>query len=292
MYCNILCESISDSTGCEVSFMLTSQNHPSFCSWFPTSCIYWSSTLMKHACWVKCGTRPCSQRSWQLMDKALWRKLLSSRWALKPQSFAHGVFREARWRAGWELGGFPEACSRQRVQIPPQGVARRKTRVLGQGGAVWPAGPTESLFLSEQSLAGRGGATAFVGFGAEPALERAEDLLPQLLHRRAGSWAAPAGREPRLGAQSSEAGLEAGEARKNSLRAAPDPGRQCKAQPRQRGPGSAETGGGTSEALSLRGAGVGLRTQEVSAGRSLGSPQALLLWALEEGSAQACALGC
>lgn len=73
------------------------------------------------------------------------------------------------------------------MQIPPQGVARRKTRVLGQGGAVWPAGPTESLFLSEQSLAGRGGATAFVGFGAEPALERAEDLLPQLLHRRAGS---------------------------------------------------------------------------------------------------------
>lgn len=91
-------------------------------------------------------------------------------------------------KGGVRTGRVPEARSRQRVEIPPQGVARRKTRVLGQGGAAWPAGPTESLLLSEQSLAGRGGAaTAFVGFGAEPALERAEHLLPQLLHRSAGS---------------------------------------------------------------------------------------------------------
>lgn len=177
------------------------------------------------------------------------------------------------------------------MEIPPQGVARRKTRVLGQGGAAGPAGPPESLLRGEQSLAGRGGAAAFVGFGAEPALERAEGLLPQLLHRRwevscacrSGTRLGEAGAELRGGAGGRGRGPE------EQPEGCPHLGRQCKAQP-ARGPGSAATGGGTSEAQrpGVRGAGVGLRTQEVSAGRGSGSPQALLLWALEEEGAGLC----
>lgn len=64
------------------------------------------------------------------------------------------------------------------MEIPPLGVARGKTKVLREGRAAWLAGPIESLPLCEPSLAGRGGAVAFFGFGAEPAFERVKICCP------------------------------------------------------------------------------------------------------------------
>lgn len=75
-------------------------------------------------------------------------------------------------RTGWVLGGL------LRLKGGDSSLGCGAGEVLREGRAAWPAGPIESLPLCEPSLAGQGGAVTFFGFGAEPAFERAEDLLP------------------------------------------------------------------------------------------------------------------
>lgn len=188
-------------------------------------------------------------------------------------------------KGGLRTGRFPEACSRQSAEIPPRGVARRKTRVLRRGGAAWPAGPlSHGSSVSSRRLAGAEPPPLLASVRSQP--YKGLRVCGPSCPTAAGSRAAPAGREPRLGEAGAElrAGLQAaGGPRKNSLRAArtwaasakPSPAREARC---------AAPGGGTSEAQSPGSArsGVGLRTQGVSAGRGLGSPRARLLWAPEE----------
>lgn len=180
------------------------------------------------------------------------------------------------------------------MEIPPQGAARSKTGVLGLGGAAWPAGPTESRLLSVSNLACRGGAAAFFGFGAERPSKRLRICYPSCNREsscagRSGT-AAPRGgrRAPRRGwRQARPGGTSAiGLPPPRAASAKPSPTREAP------GPLGPEAGPLEPRAPGAGGAAVGLRTQEVSAGRGLGSLQAVLLWILEERGAQACALGC
>lgn len=127
------------------------------------------------------------------------------------------------------------------MEIPLLGVARGKTKVLREGRAAWLAGPIESLPLCEPSLAGRGGAVAFFGFGAEPAFERVKICCPGCPR------AAPQVGTRGLARAGTELGSGAGRRRGGEERppqVCPLPrGRQCEPRP-TRGPGCAGGGAG------------------------------------------------
>lgn len=160
-------------------------------------------------------------------------------------------------KGGLRTGRFPEACSRQSAEIPPRGVARRKTRVLRRGGAAWPAGPlSHGSSVSSRRLAGAEPPPLLASVRSQP--WTGLRVCGPSCSTAAGSRAAPAGREPRLGEAGAElrAGLQAaGGPRKNSLRLpAPGPPVQSPAPPER--PGALHPGAGPPKprALGVRGA--------------------------------------